>query len=51
MWRYLLLGAPIVGLALFFALPFELALVVYLPGVCLACWLYDRMAERQYRTH
>jgi hypothetical protein len=46
MWRYGLLGAPIFGLALFYTLPFEPALLVYLPGVGLAFWLYDRLAER-----
>jgi hypothetical protein len=46
MWRYGLLGAPVFGLALFYMLPFEPAFLVYLPGVCLAFWLYDRLAER-----
>ncbi len=46
MWRYLLLAAPIIGLALFFAVPFELALIIYLPAVCLAFWLFDRLAAR-----
>ena len=50
MWPYLLLGAPVFGLALFFILPFEPALLVYLPEVCLAFWLYDRMTERRYRA-
>ena len=51
MWRYLLLAAPIVGLVLFFALPFELALVIYLPAVCLAFWLYDRLTARAAAAH
>jgi membrane protein implicated in regulation of membrane protease activity len=51
MWRYSLLGAPVIGLALFYTLPFELAILVYLPGVCLAFWLYYRLTERQYRAH
>jgi membrane protein implicated in regulation of membrane protease activity len=46
MWRTSLLGAPVVGLGLFYLLPFALALLLYLPGVCLAFWLYDRLAER-----
>lgn len=46
MWRYGLLGAPIFGLALFYPLPFEPALLVYLPGVGLAVWLYDWLAKR-----
>ena len=36
MWRYSLLGTPIVGLLLFYLLPFAYALFVYLPSVCLA---------------
>lgn len=47
MWRYGLLGTPAFGLGLFYLLPFEPALLIYLPGVCLACWLYDRLAARQ----
>jgi hypothetical protein len=47
MWRYGLLGAPLVGLLFFFILSFELALLLYLPGVCLAFWLYDWLASRQ----
>lgn len=47
MWRYGLLGMPVVGLTLFYLLPFELALLTYLPGVCLAFWLYEWLAVRQ----
>jgi len=46
MWRYGLLGAPVFGLALFYTLPFESAFLVNLPGVGLAFWLYDWLAER-----
>jgi len=48
MWRYGLLGAPILGLTFFYILPFELALLIYLPGVGLAFWLYDWLAARQF---
>ncbi len=40
MWRYGLLGMPVGGLALFYLLSFERALLVYLLSVCLAFWLY-----------
>jgi hypothetical protein len=46
MWRYSLLGAPVYGLALFYLLAFEQALLLYLLAVCLAFWLYDRLATR-----
>jgi hypothetical protein len=48
MWRYGLLGVPLLGLALFYILPFELALLVYLLGVGLAFWLFDWLAVRQF---
>ena len=47
MWCYGLLGTPVWGLVLFYLLPFELALPLYLLGVCLAFWLYDWLAVRQ----
>lgn len=50
MWRYGLLGAPVFGLVLFYTLSFEQALLLYLLVVCLAFWLYDRLAERAERT-
>lgn len=48
MWRYGLLGAPVFGLALFFVLSFEPALILYLALVCLAFWLYYRLTERTH---
>jgi hypothetical protein len=48
MWRYGLLGAPVLGLVLFFVLSFEPALLLYLALVCLAFWLYYRLTERAY---
>ena len=48
MWRYGLLSTPVWGLILFYLLPFERALLVYLPSVCLACWFYDWLAVRQW---
>jgi hypothetical protein len=47
MWRYGLLSTPLLGLALFYLLAFERALLVYLLGVLLACWLYDWLTGRQ----
>lgn len=49
MWRYGLLSAPILGLALFYLLSFEWALTVYLIGVCLLFGLYDWVTNRQFR--
>jgi hypothetical protein len=46
MWRYGLLGAPVFGLALFFVLSFEPALLFYWAIVCLAFWLYYHLSER-----
>jgi hypothetical protein len=46
MWRYGLLGVPVYGLALFYTLSFEQALLLYLLVVCLAFWLYDQLAAR-----
>lgn len=43
MWRYLLLGMPLLGLILFFIVSFELALIGYLALVLLACLLYYKL--------
>lgn len=51
MWRYGLLSAPLLGLALFYLLSFELALTIYVVGVCLIFWLYDWLTNRQFRMH
>lgn len=48
MWRYGLLSTPVAGLILFYLVPFEYALLVYLPGVCLACLFYDWLATRRW---
>lgn len=45
MWRYTLLGMPLFGLALFFVLPFESALLVYLMLVLSAFAVYARITE------
>ena len=50
MWRYSLLSTPVVGLLLFYLLPFAYALFVYLSSVCLACWFYDWLAVRQWQN-
>lgn len=46
MWRYLLLGIPLLGLVLFFFLSFEPALICYLALVLLACLVYYTLTER-----
>lgn len=46
MWRYLLLGIPLLGLVLFFILSFEPALICYLVLVLLACLGYYTLTER-----
>lgn len=51
MWRYGLLSAPLWGLALFYLLSFEVALSVYLVGVCLIFGLYAWLIDRQFRLH
>ena len=51
MWRYGLLSAPLLGLALFYLLSFELALTLYVVGVCLIFWLYDWLTNRQFHMH
>lgn len=48
MWRYGLLSAPLLGLALFYLLSFELALTLYVVSVCLIFWLYDWLTNRQF---
>lgn len=47
MWRYGLLGTPVIGLTLFYLLPFEPALLVYLLSVYLALYLYAWLATRR----
>lgn len=51
MWYYGLVATPVVGLALFFILPFEWAFILYLLGVFLTfgiyCWQADRQAKRR----
>ncbi len=46
MWRYLLLGMPLLGLALFFVLAFELALFLYLLVVVCSLLLYYEIQTR-----
>ncbi len=46
MWRFLLLGSPLLGLVLFFFLSFELALLCYLVFVLLAYVLCYTLTER-----
>jgi hypothetical protein len=46
MWRYLVLGIPLLGLVLFFVLSFELALFLYLLMVGLGFFLYYKLQER-----
>jgi len=46
MWRYLLLGTPLLGLVLFFILSFEPALICYLALVLLACLVCYKLIER-----
>jgi membrane protein implicated in regulation of membrane protease activity len=45
MWCHVLLATPLVGLALFFVLPFGLALTLYLILVLLSLALYAKIAE------
>lgn len=47
MWRDGLLGTPVIGLTLFYLLPFEPALLVYLLSVYLALYLYAWLATRK----
>ncbi len=50
MWRYLLLGIPLVGLVLFFVLSFEYALFLYLLAVVSGFFLYYKLQERMDTT-
>lgn len=45
MWCHVLLATPLLGLALFFVLPFGLALTIYLVLVLLSLLLYYKIAE------
>jgi len=45
MWCHLLLAAPVVGLSLFFVLPFGTALTLYLIIVALSLLLYYQIME------
>ncbi len=45
MWCHLLLATPILGLGLFFVLPFGTALVIYLVLVLLSLLLYYKIVE------
>lgn len=48
MWCHLLLAMPLIGLGLFFVLPFATALVVYLVLVLLSLFLYYKIAESMH---
>lgn len=45
MWCHLLLAMPLIGLGLFFVLPFSTALLLYLIVVALSLLLYAKIAE------
>lgn len=45
MWCHLLLAMPLIGLGLFFILPFSTALVLYLIVVALSLFLYAKLME------
>ena len=48
MWCHVLLGMPVIGLGLFFVLPFVTALTVYLIIVLLSLWLYYKIMESMH---
>ncbi|MCB0185805.1 MAG: hypothetical protein KDE31_16165 [Caldilineaceae bacterium] len=48
MWCHVLLAAPVLGLGLFFVLPFVVALGLYLILVLLSLLLYAKIAESMY---
>jgi len=50
MWRYLLLGIPLLGLVLFFVLSFERALFCYLLAVAIGFFLYYKLQARMEAT-
>lgn len=45
MWCHLLLATPLIGLGLFFVLPFSTALLLYLIVVALSLLLYTKIVE------
>jgi membrane protein implicated in regulation of membrane protease activity len=45
MWCHLLLGIPVIGLGVFFMLPFVTALVLYLVVVLISAGLYYKIME------
>lgn len=45
MWCHLLLAMPLIGLGLFFVLPFSTALLLYLIVVALSLLLYTKIVE------
>ena len=45
MWCHLLLAMPLIGLGLFFVLPFSTALLLYLVVVALSLLLYAKIVE------
>ena len=48
MWRHVLLGMPVLGLGLFFVLPFTSALAIYLVIVLVSFWLYYKIMESMH---
>lgn len=48
MWCHLWLAMPVVGLSLFFVLPFSWALILYLAVVLLSSVIYYKVMERKH---
>ncbi len=48
MWSHLWLAMPVVGLGLFFVLPFSWALILYLAVVLLSSVIYYKIMERKH---
>lgn len=48
MWSHLWLAMPVVGLGLFFVLPFSWALILYLAVVLLSSVIYYKVMERKH---
>lgn len=48
MWCHLLLAMPLIGLGLFFVLPFSTALLLYLIVVALSLLLYTKIVEAMH---
>jgi len=48
MWCHVLLGMPVLGLGLFFVLPFTSALTIYLIIVLVSFWLYYKIMESMH---